>query len=61
MHIVTRITRVGGSIYMIVPAAVVKEMKLLPGDSVVITYAEKQMDITKLNDILKDKDKLTGG
>lgn len=57
MYIVTRITRVGGSIYMIVPAAVVKEMKLLPGESVVITYDEKQMNICKLKAIIKDMNK----
>lgn len=61
MHCVTKLMRVGGSVTMVIPPIVMKEMKLLPNESVVISYNEKQMNINKLNDILKDKDKIEKG
>ncbi len=57
MVFVTSILRVGGSVAMIVPPAVIKEMDLVCREKLIIKYNKREMNITKLNDMLEKEDK----
>lgn len=61
MHLVTSLIRVGGSVTMVIPPAVLKEMKLVPYDKLVIKYNKGEMKITKLGDLVAVWDKIDKG
>lgn len=56
MHLVSKIMKVGGSLALVIPPEVIKEMDILPKDTVIIKYTHTKMNISKLKDIMNKKE-----
>jgi len=57
MILITQASRLGGSTIMVIPVEVVKKMKIIPREALVIKYDEDKMEIVKARDSILDKDK----
>lgn len=57
MKLVSKIMKVGGSYTVIIPPNIIREMKLMKRDLVVITYNADKMEISKLTLNIHNNDK----
>lgn len=57
MHQVTRVIKLGHSLAVVIPSSAVRVFSILPGDVLVVSYTDRNLDIRKLKDIINGKGK----